>query len=117
MPYFLVSNSCLSAVIHRKPGESQVMASPHPQSLCSFGDFDLAGVHIYLSEIYAHLGNRSSFLLPSDIEERLAEGNAALYNQQYARFKNMAVTDIRLQPLVNMIHHYRRGYEQEGYIR
>ena len=82
-----------------------------------FGDFDLAGVHIYLSEIYAHLGNRSSFLLPSDIEERLAEGNAALYNQQYAKFKNMAVTDVRLQPLVNMIHHYRRGYEQEGYIR
>ena len=25
--------------------------------------------------------------------------------------------DFRLQPLVNMIHHYRRGYEQEGYIR
>lgn len=54
--------------------------------------------------------------MPSDIEERLAEGNAALYNQQYARFRNMVVTDVRLQPLVNMIHHYRRGYEQEGYI-
>ena len=88
-----------------------------PNRYVHFGDFDLAGVHIYLSEIYAHLGNRSSFLVPSDIEERLAEGNAALYNQQYARFKNMAVTDVRLQPLVNMIHHYRRGYEQEGYIR
>ena len=88
-----------------------------PNHYIHFGDFDLAGVHIYLSEFYAHLGNRSSFLVPSDIEERLAEGNAALYNQQYARFRNMAVTDVRLQPLVNMIHHYRRGYEQEGYIR
>ena len=88
-----------------------------PNRYVHFGDFDLAGVHIYLSEFYAYLGNRSSFLVPSDIEERLAEGNAALYNQQYARFKNMAVTDIRLQLLVNMIHHYRRGYEQEGYIR
>ena len=88
-----------------------------PNRYVHFGDFDLAGVHIYLSEFYAHLGNRSSFLVPSDIEERLAEGNAALYNQQYARFRNMAVTDVRLQPLVNMIHHYRRGYEQEGYIR
>ena len=88
-----------------------------PNRYVHFGDFDLAGVHIYLSEFYAHLGDRSSFLQPSDIEERLAEGNAALYNQQYAKFKNMAVTDVRLQPLVNMIHHYRRGYEQEGYIR
>ena len=88
-----------------------------PNRYVHFGDFDLAGVHIYLSEFYAYLGNRSSFLVPSDIEERLAEGNAALYNQQYARFRNMAVTDVRLQPLVNMIHHYRRGYEQEGYIR
>lgn len=87
-----------------------------PNRYVHFGDFDLAGVHIYLSEFYAYLGNRSSFLVPSDIEERLAEGNAALYNQQYARFRNMAVTDVRLQPLVNMIHHYRRGYEQEGYI-
>ncbi len=87
-----------------------------PNRYVHFGDFDLAGVHIYLSEFYAHLGDRSSILVPSDIEERLAEGNAALYNQQYARFRNMAVTDVRLQPLVNMIHHYRRGYEQEGYI-
>ena len=87
-----------------------------PNRYVHFGDFDLAGVHIYLSEFYAYLGNRSSFLVPSDIEERLDEGNAALYNQQYARFRNMAVTDVRLQPLVNMIHHYRRGYEQEGYI-
>jgi len=88
-----------------------------PNRYVHFGDFDLAGVHLSLSELYAHLGNRSSFLLPSDIEERLAEGNAALYNQQYARFRNMAVTDFRLQPLVDMIHHYRRGYEQEGYIK
>lgn len=82
-----------------------------------FGDFDLAGVHIYLSEFYAHLGDRASFLIPSDIESRLADGNASLYDQQYARFKNMEVTDARLQPLVDMIHRYRKGYEQEGYIR
>ena len=87
-----------------------------PNRYIHFGDFDLAGVHIYLSEFYAHLGDRASFFIPSDIEERLADGNPSLYDQQYARFKNMEVTDARLQPLVDMIHRYRKGYEQEGYI-
>ena len=87
-----------------------------PNRYIHFGDFDLAGVHIYLSEFYAHLGDRASFFIPSDIEERLADGNSSLYDQQYARFKNMEVTDARLQPLVDMIHRYRKGYEQEGYI-
>ena len=88
-----------------------------PNRYIHFGDFDLAGVHIYLSEFYAQLSDRASFLIPSDIESRLADGNASLYDQQYARFKNMEVTDARLQPLVDMIHRYRKGYEQEGYIR
>ena len=81
-----------------------------------FGDFDLAGIHIYLSEFYAYLGERSSFLIPLDIDERLSCGNSALYDQQYDKFRNMNVTDVRLKPLVNMIHWHRKGYEQEGYI-
>lgn len=81
-----------------------------------FGDFDLAGIHIYLSEFYAYLGERSSFLIPSDIDQRLSRGNSAIYDQQYAKFRDMKVTDVRLQPLVDMIHRYRKGYEQEGYI-
>ena len=87
-----------------------------PNHYVHFGDFDLAGIHIYLSEYYAYLGDRASFLMPDDIEERLREGNAGLYDQQYEKFKNMTVSDARVQPLVNMIHCYCRGYEQEGYI-
>lgn len=81
-----------------------------------FGDFDLAGIHIYLSEFYDCLGERASFLIPHDIEERLRNGNAGLYDQQYEKFKNMQVPDARVQSLVDMIHRYCRGYEQEGYI-
>ena len=87
-----------------------------PNRYVHFGDFDLAGIHIYLSEFYAHLGRRSSFLVPSDIALRLAEGNSSLYDRQYAVYKNMEVTDARLHDLVDMIHHYHKGYEQEGYI-
>ena len=88
-----------------------------PNYYIHFGDFDLAGIHIYLSEYYAYLGDRASFLIPGDIEGRLKEGNAGLYNQQYEKFKDMTVSDARVQPLVDMIHCYCRGYEQEGYIQ
>ena len=87
-----------------------------PNRYVHFGDFDLAGIHIYLSEFYAYLGRRSSFLVPSDIASRLSEGNSSLYDRQYAVYKNLEVTDPRLHDLVDMIHHYRKGYEQEGYI-
>lgn len=87
-----------------------------PNHYIHFGDFDLAGIHIYLSEFYAYLGERSSFLIPNDIEERLKTGNARLYDQQYEKFKDMKVSDPHVQSLVDMIHYYCRGYEQEGYI-
>ena len=107
-----------------------LFVSRYPQSLdlrnwlCSipnpyihFGDFDLAGIHIYLSEFYAHLGNRAEFFIPNDIEDRLAHGNRKLYNQQLNKYKDREITDRRLLPLVQLIHHYGCGYEQEGYLK
>jgi len=87
-----------------------------PNRYLHFGDFDLAGIRIYLTEFYASLGDRAEFFVPEDVEERLKEGNWRLYERQYARYKEMDVTDKRLLPLVEMIHRYRKGYEQEGYI-
>lgn len=87
-----------------------------PNAYLHFGDFDLAGIHIYLTEFYKYLGNRSSFFVPDDIEERLKHGNSTLYDRQYARFCHLVPDDVRLIPLVEMIHHYHRVYEQEGYI-
>lgn len=85
-------------------------------SYLHFGDFDLAGIHIFLTEFYAHLGARACFFIPADIETRLQTGNTHLYDKQYDRFKEMDVADERLEPLVEMIHRYRRVYEQEGYL-
>lgn len=87
-----------------------------PNSYLHFGDFDLAGIHIYLTEFYKYLGNRASFFIPDDLEERLKNGNGTLYNKQYARYKDMTLTDPRLLPLVEMIHRYRKVYEQEGFL-
>ena len=37
-------------------------------------------------------------------------------NSRYIRYKNLKIIDSRLNGLVEMIHHYGRVYEQEGYI-
>lgn len=87
-----------------------------PNRYVHFGDFDLAGIHIYQHEFYASLGNRASFLVPDDIEDRLRQGSTALYDKQYLKYKDMQLSDERLQPIVALIHRYRKGYEQEGYI-
>ena len=87
-----------------------------PNKYVHFGDFDLAGIHIFLTEFYKYLGNRSEFLVPSDIEQRLAKGSPVRYNKQHGKYCALR-TDIRyLQLLIDLINKYHRGYDQEGYI-
>lgn len=85
-----------------------------------FGDFDLAGVSIFLNEFYRHLGDRASFLIPADIKERLRNGSRERYNAQYRRYVNLKVdhrpTLAAIRLLIDAIHHHRRCYDQEGYI-
>ena len=87
-----------------------------PNDYYHFGDLDLAGVNIFLTEFYAKIGPRARFLVPSDARERLLKGSAARYDEQYQHFRNMRVTDSRVQPLVDLINACHRGYDQEGFI-
>lgn len=88
-----------------------------PNRYIHFGDIDLAGISIFLNEFYAKLGDRAEFFIPADVEERLKNGNHRLYDNQYQRYRDLFVSDERVRPLVTMIHKYRKGYEQEGYIK
>jgi len=87
-----------------------------PNSYIHFGDFDLAGINIFLSEFHQHLGDKASFLIPSNIEERLQNGSSERYNNQYARFKDLHSEIPEVQSLIDMINRYKRAYDQEGYI-
>lgn len=89
-----------------------------PNQYVHFGDFDLAGVHIYLTEFYRYLGaERSAFFVPSDLEQRLsASGSRERYQVQFERFGKMDVPDSRLLSLVSLLHRHQKGYDQEGYI-
>ena len=87
-----------------------------PNKYVHFGDFDLAGIHIFLTEFYKYLGNRSEFLVPSDIEQRLAKGSSVRYNKQFGKYQTLHCDIQYLQSLIDIINKYHRGYDQEGYI-
>lgn len=87
-----------------------------PNRYIHFGDFDLAGINIFLTEFQTHLGDRATFLIPTDIEERLAKGSTERYNDQCVRFKNLTSDIQEIQNLIDLINKYHRCYDQEGYI-
>ena len=87
-----------------------------PNRYVHFGDFDLAGISIFLTEFHAYLGERSSFFIPSDIEQRLPNGSVERYNAQYLKFKYLSTDIPALQHLIDTINMYHRCYDQEGYI-
>jgi hypothetical protein len=112
------------------PGERQLLfVARYPQSsslrrwllgipnrYLHFGDFDLAGIAIYQNEFARHLGPRASLLIPSDIAERLPRGSAERYNAQYDRYRGLTSAEPDVANLIALIHRFRRGYDQEGYI-
>ena len=111
-------------------GDKQLLfASRYPQSTdlrnwlrtisnhyIHFGDFDLAGVNIFLTEFYRYLGDRASYLIPPDIELRLAKGSQTRYNEQYEKFHQIHCDNGKIQSLIDLINKYHHGYDQEGYI-
>lgn len=82
-----------------------------------FGDFDLAGIHIFLSEFQKYLGEeRTYYLIPDDISSRLKKGSTDRYDDQHLRFKEINTDVEELQQLIDLINRERKGYDQEGYI-
>lgn len=88
-----------------------------PNRYIHFGDFDLAGIHIYQSEFRKYLDpSRCEFFIPRNIEELLCNGSRDRYFNQIERFRDLSSEDPRLNYLIDLIHKYRRGYDQEGLI-
>lgn len=88
-----------------------------PNRYVHFGDFDLAGIQIFLTEFYQYLGERSSFLIPSDLENRLKHGSQDRYNSQISRFRKLKCDNKKLQSIIDLINKYHCCYDQEGYIK
>ena len=88
-----------------------------PNHYLHFGDFDLAGINIFLVDFQQYLGKeRSSYLIPDDVESRLKSGSRKRYDEQYNRFKSIKSEVPELQHLIDLIYRERKAYDQEGYI-
>lgn len=83
-----------------------------------FGDFDLAGISIYLNEYKKHLGDKASFFIPDNIQDILRDyGNRQRYNHQQLSFDKDKIKEPELIQLLNLIHTEKKGLDQEYFIK
>jgi hypothetical protein len=85
-----------------------------PNSYLHFGDFDFAGIGIYLNEYKKYLGNKAKFFIPENIEHLIAAyGNKNLYDKQKINFEKKEITEENLLKLIEKIDDLKKGLEQE----
>lgn len=78
-----------------------------------YGDFDLAGINVFQTEFYRHLKERSSFLIPKNIEYLTAKGSRKRFDSQ-KKYMNITSPLADVQNLIDLIKRYKRCYDQEG---
>lgn len=81
-----------------------------------FGDFDLAGISIYLNTVIPRLKNcnKYSFLIPDNIYNIIKEKNYTKDYQNQIRFLNIkSKEDKKVQKLIDFIKSYKITLEQE----
>lgn len=88
-----------------------------PNNYLHFGDFDFAGIGIYLNEFQKHLGERANFFIPSNIEEMIMNyGSRKRYDSQKLNF-DINFNDKKMLDLINSFNVYKKGLDQEIFIK
>jgi hypothetical protein len=86
-----------------------------PNKYLHFGDYDFAGINIYLSEYKKHLNERASFFIPANIEELLNKyGKPKLYDTQ--QLSQAEIVEDGIKNLIALLHKHKRGLEQEVFL-
>jgi len=113
----LPDNSLLVYAQNRKTLVSWLRTIPNPY--LHFGDFDLSGIAIYVTQFKQQLpGQKTSFLVPPNIEQLIERfGNQDLYFNQLTDPNVKSVNPAQhpeIKQLWQTIHRLRKGLEQEG---
>lgn len=88
-----------------------------PNKYIHFGDFDFAGIGIYLNEFKKHISDKSTFFVPDNIDFLISEnGSKERYNKQKVNFDPKAIQEEKLIELINIIHKHKKGLDQERLI-
>lgn len=83
-----------------------------------FGDFDLAGIHIFIREYFQHLGHKATYFIPPNIESLIEKyGNSKRYDRQTTQIETKDITDDKLLELIRIIHLRKKGLDQEVLIK
>ncbi|HUZ61661.1 MAG TPA: hypothetical protein VMU83_22985 [Hanamia sp.] len=89
-----------------------------PNKYLHFGDFDFAGIGIYLNEFKKHLGKKAAFFVPENINELIKKfGSKKLYDIQKINFNVKDIDEETLLELIEIIHRNKKGLEQEVLCR
>lgn len=81
-----------------------------------FGDYDLAGVNIYINKVLPRLkkSKKYSMFIPNNIEQLIEKyGNIELYENQ-KQYKSLYSDNIEILNLIKTIIKLKKGLEQEG---
>jgi len=88
-----------------------------PNNYLHFGDFDFAGIGIYINEFKKHLGGKANFFIPDDIDILIKNlGSTKRYNEQKINFDRNSIKEENLLKLIASIHKYKKGLDKEIFI-
>lgn len=89
-----------------------------PNNYLHFGDFDFAGISIYLNEFKKHLDYRANLFIPENIDLLIKKnGSKKRYDDQRINFSPELIEDRDIQHLINSIHRFKKGLDQEIFIK
>ena len=89
-----------------------------PNKYLHYGDYDFAGIGIYLNEYKKHLNERASIFIPENIETYIKSEYASRerYDKQKINFNISDIVETELQRLIKVIQSEKKGLDQEFFI-
>jgi hypothetical protein len=89
-----------------------------PNKYYHFGDFDIAGIGIYLNEFKKGLNEKSEFFIPKRIEEYLVRfGSRSRFDHQQANFRINDYSEENVKTAYQLIQKHKKGLDQEIFLK